>query len=386
MELPPPSSRKKPTVLSLFSGCGGMDLGFKQAGFRILWANDVDKDCCETYRHNKIGKIVEGDIQDPRIFPRDISRPDVLVAGFPCQAYSNAGSRRGVMDKRGVLYRDALSFIDAFSPSIVLFENVRGLMSIKSGGQPLVETIFAGLKERGYSPYAKLVDASDYGVPQRRLRLFIVAVSDRMGAGPAPLMFPDKIVGKDMTIGTALREIREGAPNQGELMPLNPQAVKLGKLVPPGGSWKNIPDEQLPERLLRLKEEIVRYRWPNFYRRFASDEIAGTITAAFKPENAGVWHPWEDRVMSVREAARIQSFPDDFAFQGKSVKSKYQQVGNAVPPGLARLFAERFKAVLRGGIGLFEQSEIEFEEFADFKHSGRPFRPGDAPIAYRRAA
>lgn len=380
------SSRKKPTVISLFSGCGGMDLGFKQAGFRILWANDIDKDCCSTYRHNKIGKIVEGDIEDPRVIPIGIPNPDVLVAGFPCQAYSNAGSRRGVMDKRGVLYRDALDFVEMSKPRIVLFENVRGLMSIKSRGRLLVEEIFVGLKEQGYSPYAKLVDASKYGVPQRRLRLFIVAVSEEMEIGPAPFMFPDETVGGNMTIGAALRGIAEDAPNQGELMPLNPQAAKLGKLVPPGGSWKSIPEDKLPERMLRLKKEIVRYRWPNFYRRFAPEEVAGTITAAFKPENAGVWHPEEDRVMSVREAARIQTFPDDFEFLGKNVKSKYQQVGNAVPPKLARQFAARFIQALRGRIGIFEQSSAEFVEFADFKHRGRPFRPGDAPIVYRKAA
>ena len=379
------SSRKKPTVISLFSGCGGMDLGFKQAGFRILWANDVDKDCVETYRHN-IGKITLGDIQDPAVCPGDIPRPDVLTAGFPCQAYSNAGSRRGVMDKRGVLYRDALSVVDTHKPRIVLFENVRGLMSIKSGGHLLVEDIFAGLQELGYSPYAKLVNASEYGVPQRRLRLFIVAVSEEIDAGPAPFMFPNMVKGKDMSIGTALRHIPVDTPNQGELMPLNPQAVKLGKHVPPGGSWKDIPESELPERLLRLKEDIARYRWPKFYRRFAPDEIAGTITAAFKPENAGVWHPVEDRIMSVREAARIQTFPDDFEFLGKNIKSKYQQVGNAVPPKLARLFAERFKKALRYGVGLFEQSTVEFEEFTDFKNSGRPLRPRDNPIAYRKAA
>ena len=379
------SSRKKPTVISLFSGCGGMDLGFKQAGFRILWANDIDEDCVETYRRN-VGKITLGNIQDPAIRPRNIPSPDVLIAGFPCQAYSNAGSRRGVMDKRGVLYRDAFDFVDMHKPRIVLFENVRGLMSIKSGGRLLVEDIFAGLQELGYSPYVKLVDASDYGVPQRRLRLFIVAISEEIDMGLAPLMFPNKIVGEDMTIGAALRGIPADTPNQGELMRLNPQAVRLGKHVPPGGSWKDIPESELPERLLRLKKEIARYRWPKFYRRFAPNEIAGTITAAFKPENAGVWHPVEQRIMSVREAARIQTFPDDFEFLGRSIKSKYQQVGNAVPRRLARLFAEQFKKALRHDIGKSEQAAVEFEEFADFKNSGRPFRPGDVPIVYRKAA
>jgi DNA (cytosine-5)-methyltransferase 1 len=124
---------------------------------------------------------------------------------------------------------------------------------------------------------------------------------------------------------------------------------------------------------------MERYRWPNFYRRYHRDEIAGTITAAFKPENAGVWHPIEKRIFSVREIARIQTFPDWFNFVGRTIKSKYQQIGNAVPPRLAYEMAVQIKAVL-GGSDLRGASEyMTFEQFVD---SGKPLRARDRDVIF----
>ena len=120
-----------------------------------------------------------------------------------------------------------------------------------------------------------------------------------------------------------------------EVWPLSPQAQLLSSYIPAGGSWKNIPDDVLPERLKRIRKEIKRYRSPNFYRKFNLDEIMGTITAAATPENSGILHPLENRRYSVREIARFQSFPDEFKFIGDSIPSKYKMIGNAVPPKLA---------------------------------------------------
>ena len=117
----------------------------------------------------------------------------------------------------------------------------------------------------------------------------------------------------------------------------------LSAYIPPGGSWKNVPYEVLPERLKRIKQEIKRYRSPNFYRKFGLDEIMGTITAAATPENSGILHPLENRRYSIREIARFQSFPDDFKFLGNSIPKKYKMIGNAVPPKLAFHIANSIK-------------------------------------------
>jgi len=129
----------------------------------------------------------------------------------------------------------------------------------------------------------------------------------------------------------------------------------------------------------RIADNMEKYRWPNFYRRFHRDEVAGTITAAFKPENAGVWHPVEQRIFSVREIARIQTFPDWFGFQGKNVKSKYQQIGNAVPPRLAFEIAEQVKAALNGQDLRKNTPFILFDEFIA---AGKPLRAKDHDVIF----
>ncbi|MDI6894836.1 MAG: DNA cytosine methyltransferase [Bacillota bacterium] len=361
----------RPTVLSMFSGCGGMDLGFVQAGFRIVWANDIDPDACATYRHN-LGEIIEGDVRDLEI--PTVPELDVLTAGFPCQPFSNAGNRRGLQDSRGTLYEICLEYVCHLRPKIVLFENVRGFLTVQGRRGRLIEEICEALAEMSYEVHFKLVDAADYAVPQHRLRVIIMAVSKSVA--PRGFRFPRPIEGVDLRLKTIL-DVPPSTANQGDILKLNPQALYLGSLVPEGGSWKDIPYELLPDRLKRIRNNMRKYRWPKFYRRFHRDEIAGTITAAFKPENAGVWHPTANRVLSAREIARIQSFPDDFVFVARSTKAIYQMIGNAVPPKLARAFAERCKEVLAGAepdqfIPCIEYSRLR----------GRPIKPTDPEIGF----
>lgn len=357
------------THVSLFSGVGGVDLGFRAAGFKTLWANDIDPDACETFREN-LGEITEADIRTVKL--PDLGRVDVLSAGFPCQPFSNAGSRRGVKDERGDLYNYALDAVKAFKPKVVLFENVRGLLSVKIAKKLLVEEILRKLHNIGYDCQLKLVDASNHRVPQKRLRLLIVGVQRDEDLGT--FRFPQDKHPLGLSIGETILDIPSYLPNQNELIQLNPQAITLGSMVPEGGSWKDIPYDRLPERLKYISNNMERYRWPKFYRRFHRNEIAGTITAAFKPENAGVWHPTENRVFSVREIARIQSFPDWFVFGGRNVKSKYQQIGNAVPPRLAYEVALEMINVLEGH---------KPRTLADFLKEKRPLRPSDKAVHYR---
>jgi len=363
------------THVSMFSGCGGFDLGFHQAGFKTVFANDINPDACQTYRQN-IGEISDQDVRVVGV-PKLSKRPDVLTAGFPCQPFSNAGSRRGVEDSSGTLYQTALAFVRDLKPRSVVFENVRGLLSFGNGEKLLIQEICEELDALGYNVVFSLIDASRHNVPQKRLRVFIVGVERAHAAGV--FSFPHPVDREDLSLQHTIMDLNESVPNQNELMQLNPQALQLGSMVPEGGSWKNIPYEQLPERLKKISDNMARYRWPNFYRRYHRDEIAGTITAAFKPENAGVWHPIEKRIFSVREIARIQTFPDWFSFVGRTIKSKYQQIGNAVPPRLAYEMAMQIKATL-GGADLRGESEcMTFEQFVS---SGKPLRARDRDVIF----
>lgn len=327
----------------MFSGCGGMDLGFHQNGYEIVWANDINEDACETYRHN-IGHILNENVDQLEV--PDIKGLDVLLSGFPCQSFSNAGNRKGVKEQRGNLYKETLRFIKKLRPKIVMMENVRGLLSIKTDDGYLITEICNELDELNYEVHFKLVNASDYGVPQNRLRIIIVAINKAEKLGE--FRFPEPLSGLDLSLGNTILDIPEDTLNQEQFLKLNPQAIYLGSFVPEGGSWKSIPYEVLPERLKKIRNDMAKYRWPNFYRRYHRDEIAGTVTAAFKPENAGVWHPIENRVLSAREIARIQSFPDDFFFRGRSIKAIYEMIGNAVPPKLSSVFAKTFLKILQG--------------------------------------
>lgn len=363
------------THISLFSGCGGIDLGFRQAGFKTLLANDIDADACATYREN-LGEIVEGDVRSIQ-FPRLRSRLDVLSAGFPCQPFSNAGSRKGLQDDRGNLFQAAIDAVEKLKPRVVVFENVRGLLSFKNGKRLLIEEICEGLEDLGYDVVFSLVDASKHHVPQKRLRVLIIGVEKIRGMGR--FSFPAPVERSDLTLRHTILDIPKTALNQSELMQLNPQALQIGAMVPEGGSWKNIPYAKLPERLKKISDNIEKYRWPNFYRRFHRDEVAGTITAAFKPENAGVWHPTESRIFSVREIARIQTFPDWFRFDGRNIKSKYQQIGNAVPPRLAYEIAMQIRKVLSGEDLRGKGDYLTFDQFVK---TGRPLRACDRDVVF----
>lgn len=332
---------KKLTAVSMFSGCGGMDLGLIKAGYEIVWANDIKTDACETYRQN-IGEIICGDINE--IDPPKIKNVDLLTAGFPCQPFSNAGSRKGTDDARGNLYQSTYKFIEALNPKAVIYENVRGLLSFMGKEKKLIEEIADTLRnEYGYHVEYKLLNFSHYGVPQNRIRVVLVALKNKKYLEHA---FPDAVLNKNISIEKTLKNLTKKTPNQTELMKLNPQALHYGAMIPEGGSWKDLPYDVLPERWKKIRDNMAHYHYPKFFRRYARSDVSGTITAAFKPENAAVWHPTEKRIFSVREIARFQTFPDDFVFHGSTIKSKYEQIGNAVPPEMARLLGEKISSCI----------------------------------------
>ncbi|WP_244924140.1 DNA (cytosine-5-)-methyltransferase [Brochothrix thermosphacta] len=322
-------------TISLFSGAGGMDLGLMKAGFNIVFANDILKPAIENYKHN-IGPIYEGDIAEIDTF--SLPNADVVVGGFPCQPFSNAGNRLGVDDNRGNLYLEMLRIIKDTEPKVVIMENVRGLLSMKNkDGSKLIDTIVSLLTNTGigYRVKYELLKASEYGVPQNRYRVIIIGIRKDL---ELEYEFP-KPTTEDYSklIVENIIDVPKGTFNENEVWELSPQSQKLIPFIPEGGSWKNVPYEELPDRLKRIRDNMKRYHSPNFYRRFSRSEINGTITAAATPENCGILHPIENRRYSVREIARIQSFPDDYEFVGSSISSKYKIIGNAVPPKLGEV-------------------------------------------------
>lgn len=329
-----PLNDTSPRLISLFSGCGGLDLGFKKAGFDIVWANDFDSDAQNIYSLN-IGTIDKRDILS--VGEDEIPDGDILTSGFPCQPFSNAGNRKGVHDSRGMLYKESLRMIKKIMPKVVVFENVKGLLSTRYiDGRKLSEVIVEDLdniNNIGYNVVYQLVNSSDYGVPQNRQRVIFVGIRKDIGK---TFEFPPKKSKENLTLRNILNVPADISNNVD--WAFSPQALEMLKYIPEGGSWKNVPYEHLAPRFQRIRDNMKKYHSPNFYRRFSRDEICGTITASAQPENCGIIHPTEDRRYTVREVARIQSFPDDFKFvtdTPRDIVAMYKVIGNAVPVNLA---------------------------------------------------
>ena len=373
-DAPPP----KFNMVSMFAGCGGADLGLRFAGFNTLWANDIDAAACDTYQRN-IGEIKCGDIRNiglPRLKEKNI---DLLAACFPCQSFSNAGLRNGTKDENGKLNNWAIRAVNHFRPKVVVYENVRGMLSIKDGKELLIKKICEKLRRRGYNAYFRLMDASAHHVPQKRMRVFIVGV--RADAGLGEFGFPAAVAAGGLTLGDTIMDVPKNAGNYADTISLGPAAEKMCQKIPPGGSWKNLKDKDLSARFIYIRDHPEKYRAPNFYRRFGRDEIAGTITASFKPEHSGVLHPSELRPYSVREAARIQSFPDWFSFHGGSPAVMCRQVGNAVPPRLAYEIGCAVARLLSKEPIREKTDKIKLTRFI---REGRPFRLSTPTIKHEK--
>ena len=183
------------------------------------------------------------------------------------------------------------------------------------------------------------MNASDYGVPQNRERMILVGLREDVGK---VFEFPPVQEDKSKLTLRNILDVPQATPNQNSYWPYSPQAQNMIEQIPEGGSWKSIPYENLSPRFQRIRDDMKRYHAPNFYRRFSRDEINGTITASAQPENCGITHPTENRRYTIREIARIQTFPDDFLFIDESQKdivAMYKVIGNAVPCHLAEVIA-----------------------------------------------
>lgn len=292
-------------VGSLFSGIGGIDLGFEQAGFEIAWANEVDAAACKTYRNNFPNTLlIKGDIRN--INPDDLQDIDVLVAGFPCQPFSVMGYQRGFKDPRGNLFFEIARFIDAKTPRIVFLENVQNLMEHDNGKTFLV--IYNTLAQFGYSVKYKVINATDVNLPQNRARIFIVAFREIDDCDR--FVFPEPV-----PLETTIDDIIDRSIKHDDIYYYGSKSSYFkqlnAKIVDKTGIYR-IDDSGIATR-----------KW----------DICPTLKA-----NMGTYH---DRVPIIRddfgirkltpmECLAFQGFPKDYAFKGVSIKNAYKQCGNTV--------------------------------------------------------
>ncbi len=310
----------EPRLISLFSGCGGMDLPFHDAGFECVWAIDSNRDACLTFKKNIADVIVHGNIEDVDI--KLVPQADIIIGGFPCQDFSMIWKRPGLEGIRGNLYTYFLAFVKEKQPKAFIAENVKGLLS--ANNHKAIERIIADFENiaPGYLVKPKVYNFAEYGIPQFRERLIIVGV--RMDTGfnfihPKPEYGPGRRY-PYVTAGEALKDV-EKVPHNGEFMKIAPKTVQLLKLIPPGGNFTDIP---------KSNPLYVKGMISHVYRRINPDEPSTTIIAA---GGGGTWgyHYPEPRALTNRERARLQSFPDDFIFEGSFTEIR-RQIGNAVPP------------------------------------------------------
>ena len=307
------------TLVSLFSGAGGLDMGFERHGFKTIWANDVDKDACETHRLWSDAEVVQGDIS--KIDFDMIPKSDIVTGGFPCQGFSLAGPRK-IDDKRNVLYRYFVELVRVKQPYIFVAENVKGILTMGDGN--ILQAILEDFSEKGYNVFPTLINAADYMVPQDRWRVILIGF--RKDLNITDYKFPE---------------------------PINPR-VSLSDAL----------NELTEPTLTDICNASFSSRFMSRNRKRNWSEVSYTIPAMAKQvplhpsspdmEKLGVdlWK-FGDKVVtrrfSWREAAIIQTFPKDMSFVG-NLTSKYKQIGNAVPVKLSEVIAIQLHSILNDSL------------------------------------
>jgi len=326
-------------IISLFSGAGGLDLGFKEAGFDCILASDIMSQAESTYKKNfPETKFIRKDI---RLLSVDEIKKaignqkiDVIIGGPPCQGFSNMGNKNSA-DPRNYLFEKYADIVNAVQPKCFVFENVKGMFTMFEGR--FFDKIVNSFLEIGYDIFYRMINSSDYGVPQKRERIIIVGSKiGRPFKFPQPDTNPFGKITSYKNVGESINDLirRNKIPNH---IPLNHCEVVVNryKLIPEGGKLPK------PEN---LPKDIRRRNFGNTYTRLSRNEISSTIVPG---NNALPVHPTLNRSLTPREAARIQTFPDDFIFEGDR-RSQCILVGNAVPPLLSAKMAESVSNFIRG--------------------------------------
>lgn len=328
-------TRKKYSYIDLFAGSGGLSLGFDRAGFANVFSIDIEPSFCATYRknfpkHNLLEKDITKLSNDEILDITTNTRVDVVIGGPPCQGFSMAGNpgRTFVDDPRNHLFKEFARIVGLIKPKIFLMENVARLFTHNNGRtkQEILDTF----NKLGYTVECRVLDTANYGVPQHRRRIIFIGTLDNV-----PIIFP-KPNSKTFTIKDAIDDLPKLASGEMSLIP-NHQAMKhsekmLAKMsfIKDGGDRNDIPLELRP-----LKGDIRKYI------RYDSKKPSICITGDMRK----VFHYNQNRALTVRELARIQTYPDNFIFEG-SVISQQQQVGNSVPPVFAEELAKCIKEML----------------------------------------
>ncbi|WP_340160265.1 DNA cytosine methyltransferase [uncultured Hoeflea sp.] len=374
----------RPTAIDIFCGAGGLSEGFRQAGFAVLVGNDIDKAAAQTFKathkeavflEGPIGNWSAADFLKAATLKR--GELDVLIGGPPCQGFSVYNHQRGMHDERSSLYLEYLRIVEGLLPKWVVLENVTGITSAGDGAA--VNAIVQGFEELGYRVEAKILKAEEYGIPQERRRIVFLGTRTE-----SPIQWPEKTHGPGLkpfvTVDDAIgdlpplengasfkgnayirppvsdyqKELRNGATKV-----LNHFVPKLGDInlrrlehIPPGGSWRDIPIDLLPAGMKRAKRSDHTKR----YGRLRWEGLSSTILTKCDIHWGAYIHPSQQRSISVREAARFQSFPDWFEFSGSQTE-QYVQIGNAVPPLLGRAIAKAIKRASTRG-EMLEKLEV----------------------------
>lgn len=360
-----------PRTLSLFSGCGGLDLGFIKAGYDIVWANDSMTEAVQTYRNNIGDHIIPGDIKN--IDPVSLPDCDLVIGGPPCQAFSLVG-KRNPKDPRGSLIWNFYEIVKVKRPKVFLLENVTGLKAAKDKrGNTVFYHLIKVFEDLGYSVNHFILNSADYGVPQRRRRLFIVGHSEKkMIKQPEEThtkdqkqtgLFKNKerwvsckdalddlstpdietdeghyVKDPDCDYQKTMRKGNGGIFKNHQMPYMSETDIKIIKCVPIGGNYMDVPDDIATKRIKNFKKTGGR---TTTYGRMKPDEPSYTLNTHFSRPNVGCnIHYREDRLITVREGMRVQSFPDKFIISHNSKRSAYTQVGNAVPPILGHAIAK----------------------------------------------
>ena len=344
-------------VLDLFSGCGGLSLGFKLAGFKIEGAIDNDADSIETFKRNfGEGKFFVKDINkvNKEFIKKNFKDIDVIIGGPPCQGFSNANRwHKNYSDPRNLLFLKFIEFVKIIKPKMVLIENVSGILSRSKG--EIINNIKEILNKSGYKVDYKLLNASEFGVPQIRKRVFVVGNRLSNIDFFETLKKQNKVTVKDAISELYSLEKKDEKKLNGKLSnnyikylrkknskvlnhdivyPAESTIEKI-KHVKQGENWQSIPVE--------LFKNNRNNRHSSAFRRLKEDDFSVTIDTGNAHSN--YFHPIYHRIPTPREAARIRSFTDNFEFIG-SRTSQYRQIGNAVPPLLSKEIARNFKKVI----------------------------------------
>ena len=321
-------------VCSLFSGIGGIDLGFMQAGYNIIWANEKDHAACNTYRHNFSNSLIESDIKT--IVANSIPNFDVLVAGFPCQPFSIAGKQKGFNDDRGNLFFEITRVVDARRPKVIMLENVPNLIEHDNGRTFLV--IFNSLAQFGYTVYYKVMSATEYGnLPQTRSRIYIVAVRDDLQHF---YCHPNEI-----DLQTSIANIVDRTEKKNEIYYYASGEVYNTLIL-------TVNDKTSIYRLFDYGERNNKSKVkPKLIVQVVKNHMCPTLTAnmgTYPDRVPVVIDDFGIRKLTLRECLDFQGFPKDFYFPNTiTIEDAYKQIGNSVCVPVIKRIAEQIKLLLK---------------------------------------